>query len=235
LLRGGWRRGGIRCGRCCSRQGSLGCRLSVRGRLSVGCRLSVRSGRQQQRDSDENPAHGRAHRTPSPKQGSWRPASPPSIRLPEPHARPLAVLGDELDAGRFERGAEQAAIQVRRRQAVFVLSDNPLAHAHMSGDLGSRPAEQCAGSAGQLGRDAYRLTHRAFKSCAGIFGPGGCLPGERLGEQAPDGFRPRGARLGLRSNPSVDLKAHRLRKSKSRDGRFPRRRRPSLLFVLNRV
>src|SRR5277367_2433194 len=63
--------------------------------------LSVRYGRQQ-RDSDENPAHGRAHRTPSPKQGSWRRASPPSIRLPEPHGRLAAVLGYELDAGRFE-------------------------------------------------------------------------------------------------------------------------------------
>src|SRR5277367_4959242 len=39
---------------------------------------------------------------PSPKQVSWRRASPPSIRLPEPHGRSAAVLGDEFDDGRFE-------------------------------------------------------------------------------------------------------------------------------------
>jgi hypothetical protein len=64
----------------------------------------------------------------------------PSLRwshaLPQPHARPAAVLGDELDAGRFEGAAKNIKRGILRRGlAAFEISDRRISNPRGFGEL----------------------------------------------------------------------------------------------------
>src|SRR5277367_6404216 len=77
-------------------------------------------------------------------------------RLPQPHAPAAAVLGDELDAGRFKRFLHSDEVQPLGNPApVFITANSGFARVGASRQPHSWPSQQCAADLDLLGRDRH--------------------------------------------------------------------------------